>query len=658
MKFKYKIYISFSLIFLIFGAFGFLTMWQTKNMANTYSRIKKFDINAIKTIESISRSLLKIRSIEGEILGATNEKIINKDINDINELFKFIKKTITVYKSFTEEGTSLDLINQFDELCDRHMKFNDEFVKEKTSAKNTIETLQSLLNNFRSDYESMQFIIENIKTQELNNLVGKTEKNIVFYDTIIFERIIIFIALSIIGFMLAFYFSEEFSFAFDQVDNRFKTEKLKTNMLNLLRDSVEEIDYPKLLYMISNAVNARFMSVFVQAAADDNIDLRQKSNSFSEFEAFSPVDDDDWKIESFTAVFKHVENVKEPVAYEAASFANGRFGDAAGFNPAQKKFVVNLRPKNINTILIYPILKDSKVIKYYVFYFREAVKFILNSKLDLVGELIREAELLIDNMDLLKELKNKNELLYDQNIELDAYASTVSHDLKNPLNAVFGYYQMLGVKIEKLNAGSALDASSIKELNGFVEKGYRASNMMKNLIEDILAFSHIKVASFKIEKFNVGDALSSVSKIVEEQIKQTGIEFNFPEKLPDIYADKNSIERVFINLVSNAIKYIGQGDHKKINIRWEEEANKHKFTVSDNGIGIARIYQKSIFTPFYRTKENAGAEGTGLGLAITKKIIEKHGGKIWFESSSMEGSSFYFTIPKPAAPALNITSAQ
>ncbi len=635
-----------------------MTMWQTKNMANIYNRIKEFDINAIKAVENISRSLVKIRSLEGEILSASNEKTINKDINDINELFKLIKKTIPVYKKITEDEKQLELINQLDELCDRHVKFNDEFVKEKMTAKNTIESLQSILNNFRSDYESMQLIIENIKFQEFNNLVGKTEKNILFYDNIIFERIIIFIAISVIGFLIAFYFSEKISYAFDQIDNRFKIEKLKTNMFDILRGGIEEIDYPKLLYMISNALNACMVSVFVRASGDINIDSHKKSNSFSEFEAFSAVDDDDWKIEAFAPLFNHVEKVKEPVIYEASRFLKGALGDPAGFSAEQKKFVENLSAKNIGAILIYPILKDSKIVKYYAFYFRETARSILNSKLDLIGELIREAELLIDNMDLLKELKNKNELLYDQNIELDAYASTVSHDLKNPLNAVFGYYQMLGVKIEKLNAGSALDASSIKELNGFVEKGYRASNMMKNLIEDILAFSHIKVASFKIEKFNVGDTLSSVSKIFEDQIKQSEIEFIIPEKLPDIYADKNSIERVFINLVSNAIKYIGQGDRKKISIRWEEEANKHKFTVSDNGIGIARIYQKNIFAPFYRTKENAGAEGTGLGLAITRKIIEKHGGKIWFESSSMEGSSFHFTIPRPAAQVLKISPAE
>ncbi|HNY13544.1 MAG TPA: HAMP domain-containing sensor histidine kinase, partial [Candidatus Wallbacteria bacterium] len=329
---------------------------------------------------------------------------------------------------------------------------------------------------------------------------------------------------------------------------------------------------------------------------------------------------------------------------------DGNLGDATEFGEAQKKFVENLRSKNITAIVIYPILKDANIIKYYVIYFRETVKFILDSKLKLIGELITEAELLIDNMDLLKELKNKNELLYDQNIELDAYASTVSHDLKNPLTAVLGYYQMLNVKIGKLIAGGAADASSIGELKEFVEKGYRASNIMKNLIDDILTFSRIKDTSFKIEKFNVGDIFSVIFKLFEDQMRRLGIELSIAEKPPDIYADKNSIERVFTNLVSNSIKYIGQGEGKKINIRWEEDAYKYKFTISDNGIGIAKIYQKNIFTPFYRTKENVGIEGTGLGLAITKKIIEKHGGKIWFESRSLEGSSFYFTIPKSVAP--------
>jgi len=643
MKFKNRLFTSFSLILLIFGAFGFLTLWQTRNMANTYNRMKKFDINAIKTIEKISGLLLRIRSVEGEILAASNEKIINKGINDINEFFKQIKKTIPAYKKVVEDESQIELIDQFDELCDRHIKFNEELVRAKISAQNTVESLQVIFNNFQRDYEAMQLIMENIKTQEFNNLIGKTEKNIVFYDNIIFERFIIFVALMVIGFLIVFYFSEKFSYAFDRVDDRFRVEKLKANMLNLLREHVEETDYPKLLYMISKGVNASFVTVFVKQSPDTKTDSYIKSNSFPELEALSSSGDDDWNIESFDVFFKHIEKVKEPVGYETARFFGGESGDMSGFSGAQKKFVENLRAKSINTILIYPVLKDSAVAKYFVFYFRDDVGFILSSKLDLIEELLREAEQLTDNINLLKELHDKNALLYSQNVELDAYASTVSHDLKNPLNAVSGYYQMLRIKIEKLASGGNVDIGEVKE---YIEKGYRASTIMKNLIDDILVFSRIKDASFKIEIVNVGDILSMVLKIFEDQIQNSGIEIAVQSEQPDIYADKNSIERVFTNLISNSIKYIGQAENKKINILWEENPREHKFTVSDNGLGIARVYHKNIFTPFYRTKENVAIEGTGLGLAITKKIIEKHGGKIWFESDNMAGSSFYFTIPK------------
>jgi len=651
LNFRNRLYISFSLIFLIFGTFSFLTMWQTKNIASSYDLIKKYDINAIKTIENISRALVKIKSVEGALIAASNEIIIKNHVNEINHLFKLIEKNISAYKIVAEAENKLELINQLDGLCGNYMKFNDELIREKKTVSGAPQTLREILNNFQGDYDSMQLVIENIKTQEFNDLIARTEKHIQHYDNIIFERLVIFIAITVTGFLIVFYFSEKFSFAFDQMDERVKIEKLRVKMLDLLRDRLENPDYPKLLYMISKAFNACFVSVFMRTSETSKIVPFEKINSFSEFEAFSTVGDEDWKIESFDKLFRHVENVKEAVIYETSRFFDGGLVDMSGFNAEQKKFAENLRAKKINAILVYPILKDLKIIKHYVFYFKETAEQVSISKLGLIGELIREAELLLDNIDLLKELHDKNELLYDKNIELDAYASTVSHDLKNPLNAVSGYYQLLALKIENLQDGRLVDISVIKELKELIEKGGRASEIMKNLIEDILVFSRIKDEAFKIEKFNAGEVIADIASMFASQIDHRGIKLDLPRIQPDIYADKSSIERVFTNLVSNSIKYIGQGDNKKINIRCEEIPGGHKFTVSDNGTGIAKIYQKNLFTPFYRTKENPGIEGTGLGLAITKKIIERHGGKIWFQSGSLEGSSFHFTIPGPADKA-------
>lgn len=643
MKFKNRLLVSFSLILLIFGFFGFLTIWQTRNMAGTYSRMRKFDINAIKSVEKISDLLLKIRSIEGEMLTASNEKVISKAIRDINEAFVTIKKTIPAYKKLVEDEIQLELIGQLDEMCDRHVKFNDELIKAKMSAQGSSESLQALFNNFQEDYKSMQQIIENIKNQEFSNLIGKTEKNIVFYDNIIFERVLIFIALMVIGFFIVFYFSERFSYAFDRVEERFKIEKLKANMLNFLRGSGDEIDYPKLLYMISGGVGSCFVSVFSRPSASAEIGSYTKSNSFPELEVLSSGGEDGWNIESFDSFFRHIENVREPFCFETERFFSSLPGGDASLGEAQRKFVGNIREKGVKSILIYPVLKEAKIVKYYVFYFREDINLVLAAKLDTIRELVGEAELLTDNISLMKELHAKNELLYNQNVELDAYASTVSHDLKNPLNAVSGYYQMLGLKIDKLASGENIDIGYLRNL---IDKGNRASMLMKNLIDDILAFSRIKDASFKIEKFNSGEIVAGVAKLMDDQLRNSGIALNVARDLPDICADRNSIERVFVNLVSNSVKYMGQGEGKKIDIGWEESPRDYKFAVSDNGIGIAKMYHKSIFTPFFRTKENAGAEGTGLGLAITRKIIEKHGGKVWFESDALAGTTFYFTVPK------------
>jgi chemotaxis family two-component system sensor kinase Cph1 len=115
-----------------------------------------------------------------------------------------------------------------------------------------------------------------------------------------------------------------------------------------------------------------------------------------------------------------------------------------------------------------------------------------------------------------------------------------------------------------------------------------------------------------------------------------------------IRGEREGLFRVFINLIDNAIKYIGSGEDKRIEIRCDDLGEQWRFCVCDNGIGVPDNYQETIFAVFERVPEmdREGLEGTGVGLSIVKKIIEAHNGRIWVESEEGKGSFFYFTIPK------------
>ena len=117
------------------------------------------------------------------------------------------------------------------------------------------------------------------------------------------------------------------------------------------------------------------------------------------------------------------------------------------------------------------------------------------------------------------------------------------------------------------------------------------------------------------------------------------------DTLPVIHADESQISRVFQNLIGNALKFRKEGVQPKIHIKAQKEGYEYIFSVQDNGIGIEEQYSDRIFEVFKRLHPIGEYEGTGIGLAIVKRIIERHGGRIWVESEFGVGSTFYFTIP-------------
>ena len=165
---------------------------------------------------------------------------------------------------------------------------------------------------------------------------------------------------------------------------------------------------------------------------------------------------------------------------------------------------------------------------------------------------------------------------------------------------------------------------------------------MQNLIDDLLAFSRVTTHAQEFKSTDLESIYKEVILNLEVSIKENNALISH-DPLPVVMADKTQISQVIQNLISNAIKFRSK-NQPKINISVTKEDNQWLFAIQDNGIGIDPKHSDRIFEVFKRLHKKRDYPGTGIGLAICKKIIERHGGRIWVESELGRGSIFYFTI--------------
>ncbi len=227
------------------------------------------------------------------------------------------------------------------------------------------------------------------------------------------------------------------------------------------------------------------------------------------------------------------------------------------------------------------------------------------------------------------ELKKSNE-------ELEAFTYSVSHDLRAPLRAIIGFTSIL-----EEDYGSKLDEEA-KRITSVI----RGNTLrMGTLIDDLLAFS--RMGKQELIKTRI-DTSAMVHEIVDEMMQhnRTGrtVTWNI-QPLPAVNADMNTIRQVWINLVSNSIKYSGNKDQPHIEIGSHKKNGQVEFYVKDNGVGFDEQYKSKLFKVFQRLHSPEEFEGTGVGLALVEKIVSKHGGKVRAEAKINEGASFYFSLP-------------
>jgi light-regulated signal transduction histidine kinase (bacteriophytochrome) len=226
-------------------------------------------------------------------------------------------------------------------------------------------------------------------------------------------------------------------------------------------------------------------------------------------------------------------------------------------------------------------------------------------------------------------------MLRRSNEELQQFAYVASHDLQEPLRMVTSYLQILENRYS-----DHLD-SDAHEFIGFAVDG---AARMKALINDLLAYSRVDGGEKVFEEFDAQLALNKALDNLALKIEDSGALITY-DAMPTIKADRMQIIQLFQNLIGNAVKFQRAGNVPQVHIGVERKNDEWQFAVRDNGIGIGAFYLDRIFVIFQRLNKKDEYPGTGIGLAICKKVVERHGGRIWVESTVGEGTTFYFTIP-------------
>ena len=178
---------------------------------------------------------------------------------------------------------------------------------------------------------------------------------------------------------------------------------------------------------------------------------------------------------------------------------------------------------------------------------------------------------------------------------------------------------------------------------------------MNTLIEDLLEYSRFNNSEHQTEEIPVEQLLQAVTSDLNGLITEWQASINICTPLPTIRGNWTKISQLFQNLISNAIKFRKKGELPMIEIYSFDDLKKWAFAIKDNGIGINPDYQQQIFLLFRRLHSRRFYPGSGIGLSLCKRVVEQHGGTIWVESQPGEGSTFYFTIPKPPVEEKNQT---
>ncbi|QLD91195.1 GAF domain-containing protein [Natronomonas salina] len=248
-----------------------------------------------------------------------------------------------------------------------------------------------------------------------------------------------------------------------------------------------------------------------------------------------------------------------------------------------------------------------------------------------VANILAEA---IERHQYQTELEDTVEKLEESNERLEQFAYAASHDLQEPLRMVSSYLKLIESRyVDELD----------EEAEEFIDFAVDGAERMREMIEALLAYSRIETRGDPFEPVDLEDVVDDVLADLQLQIQETGAEITI-ESLPTVQGDRGQLRQVFQNLLDNAIEYSGE-ERPQVHVGADRTGKRWVVSVSDEGIGIDPENTEMVFEVFQRLHSREQYAGTGIGLALCERIVERHGGDIWVESTPGEGSTFYFTLP-------------
>jgi len=252
-------------------------------------------------------------------------------------------------------------------------------------------------------------------------------------------------------------------------------------------------------------------------------------------------------------------------------------------------------------------------------------RFVLASIVDISERRLSEALL----QEKLLELQRSND-------DLQQFAYVCSHDLQEPLRVISNYTQLLA----KRYSGKVLDETADEFLDFTVD----ASKRMQGLINDLLTYSRVQTKGQELLEIDCQSVAEDALANLKVAIEESGAKIHLGT-LPRVKGDNPQLIQVFQNLISNALKFKSD-QNPVVTIECKEQGKYWLFEVRDNGIGFDLKYAERVFVIFQRLHSREVFPGSGIGLAVCKKIIERHGGRIWVETAPSQGAAFFFTMPK------------
>ena len=294
-----------------------------------------------------------------------------------------------------------------------------------------------------------------------------------------------------------------------------------------------------------------------------------------------------------------------------------------------------LRSKGFKVIICVPLIVKEKVVGVMNLASKRTIS-LPEAKIDLLIAMGNQIAIAVNVARLYENIRRKATGIRKAKEELEYFAYTISHDLKNPAIGVSGFAKLLAEKYEH-----RLDEKG----KGYCNQIRKAAEQIEIFTNDINEYIKSKKVSFNIQKTNVKRIIRHIKNEVLQLLNERNIQWSEPDTIPEIMADQLAITRVFRNLIDNALKHSGK-NLTKIAIGYDQDEHFHIFSFTNDGVAMKKKNSEVIFQMFQRLPASEQTDGSGLGLTIVKEIVEAHKGKVWFESGPKKGTTFYVSILK------------